>query len=70
MLGFGVGLFILAAAQGPIEHMGVLPLQHLQTPVTSLRPNQHLVISTNGSVRAQSGSQPRKMSTLAKGAKS
>lgn len=49
---FCIDLFILGSAQGPTEPMGILPFQHLQTPVTSLQPNQHLVISINS---AQSG---------------
>lgn len=55
VVGFALGLFMVGPAQGLTEGLGILPLQHLQTPVTLLRPNQHLVISINS---AQSGSTP------------
>ena len=41
------GLFKLGPVQGPARPMGILPFQHLQTPVTWLWPNQHLVICIN-----------------------
>ena len=44
---FASHLFKLGPVQGPAKPMGILPFQHLQTPVTRLWPNQHLVICIN-----------------------
>lgn len=46
------GLFKLGPVQGPARPMGILPFQHLQTPVTWLWPNQHLVIRINSAQSA------------------